>query len=129
VSSQKDASGISVTPIVVGVLVLVVLIVGASILRSRRRLNRLASGVVHNVTGPARTKARRMHGNVDADIGPDSYLDGGVRYELTIGGTTFFVAGPHVLDAFRGGGTYRAYFAAGGGHAVLNRLLSVERVG
>ena len=42
---------------------------------------------------------------------------------------TFFVAGQRVLDAFAGGGVYRAYYAAGGGHAVMNRLLSAERIG
>jgi hypothetical protein len=129
VSKQKDASGVSAGPIVVAALVFVLLIVGLSLLRSRRRLNRLASGRVHQAVGPAQTRVRRLRGNVEADFGPEAYTDGANRYELTIGTTTFFVAGPQVLQAFEGPGTYRAYFAAGGGHAVLNRLLSVERIG
>ncbi len=66
-----------------------------------------------------------MGGNVESDI---DYGEG-IRYELTVGTTTFFVAGQRVLDAFATGGVYRAYYAAGGGHAVMNRLLSAERIG
>ena len=127
IKQQANGSGdkVPVVPIVVGVLALVVLVMGLSIWRSRRRLDRLASGRVLEVTGPARGRARRMHGNVDSDFGQGE----GLRYELRIGDTTFFVANQRVLDAFAADGVYRAYYAAGGGHAVLNRLLSAERVG
>jgi hypothetical protein len=126
-TKQQNDTGdkVPIVPIVIGVLAFVVLLIGLSLLRSRRRLDRLASGRVLETSGPARGRARRMHGNVESDI---DYGEG-LRYELTIGSTTFFVAGQRVLDAFSGGGSYRAYYAAGGGHAVLNRLLSVERIG
>lgn len=126
-NKQQDDSGdkLPIVPIVAGVLALVVLLIGLSVVRSRRRLDRLASGRVLETSGPARTRARRMHGNVESDL---DYGEG-VRYELTIGVATFFVAGQRVLDAFAGGGVYRAYYAAGGGHAVMNRLLSAERIG
>ncbi len=124
---HQDDSGdkLPIVPIVVGVLAVVVLLMGLSIWRSRRRLDRLASGRVLEVTGPARGRAHRMHGNVDSDFD----VGAGIRYELRIANTTFFVAGQRVLDAFVADGVYRAYYAAGGGHAVLNRLLSAERVG
>jgi uncharacterized membrane protein YhaH (DUF805 family) len=126
-TKEQKGSGedVPIVPIVLGVLAFVVLVMVLSFLRSRRRLDRLASGRVLTVTGPARGRARRMHGNIESDI----EYGGGTRYELTIGSTTFFVAGQRVLDAFATGGVYRAYYAAGGGHAVMNRLLSAERVG
>ena len=107
------------------VLAFVVVIFGLSLARSRRRLDRLASGRVLVVSGPVRVRAHRMRGNIESDI---EYGEG-IRYELTVGTTTFFVAGQRVLDAFATGGVYRAYYAAGGGHAVMNRLLSAERIG
>jgi hypothetical protein len=123
--SKDSGDKVPIVPIVIGVLAFVVVVMGLSIWRSRRRLDRLASGRVLEVTGPARGRARRMHGNVDSDFGPGE----GLRYELRIGDTTFFVANQRALDAFAADAVYRAYYAAGGGHAVLNRLLSAERVG
>lgn len=124
---KTGSSSANVTPIIVGVLALCALIVGWSMVRTRNRLRRLASGVVLTVSGPARTKARRMRGNVNLDTGGD--YGGGMRYELSIGATTFFVRDPDVLAAFADGGTFRAYYVAGGGHAVMNRLLSIEPIG
>jgi hypothetical protein len=106
------------TPIVVGVVAFVVLIMLLSILRTRRSLSRLASGAVLATSGQAQTKVRRLGGN-EEDYG------GGMRYELTIGSTTFFVGGRGVLAAFAEGAPYRAYYAAGHGRA-MNRLLSAE---
>jgi hypothetical protein len=127
-TKHSGASSVNLTPIIVGVLAFFALVVGLSMARTRTRLRRLASGVVLTVAGPARTKARRMGGNVNLDAGGGAY-GGGMRYELSIGATTFFVRGPEVLAAFDDGGTFRAYYAAGGGHAVMNRLLSIEPIG
>jgi hypothetical protein len=123
---QHGSSKVPIVPIVAGVLAFVLLVMTLSIVRSRRRLDRLASGVVHEVNGPARTRVHVLPGNVDDSGGSEG---GGTRYELTIGSTTFYVGGKHVLDAFADGGVYRAYFATGGGHTVWNRLLSAERIG
>ena len=120
--NTKDAGegSVQTTPIVIGVLAFVVLIVVLSVARSRRSLSRLASGTVHAASGPASTRVRRMRGNEDSDHGE------GLRYELTIGATTFFVAGRSVLAAFVEGAPYRAYYAAGNRNRVLNRILSAE---
>lgn len=123
---QHGSSQVPIVPIVAGTLAFVVLVIGLSLLRLRRRLNRLASGAVLRVDGPARTREHHLGGNV-SDAGP--IYGGGVRYELTIGPTTFFVAGPRVLEAFDSGAIYRAYYAAGGGHNVYNWLLSAEQIG
>ena len=125
--NQHGKSHVPIVPIAAGVLVLVVLLVGLSTLRLRRRLDRLASGAVLQVDGPVRTRVHRLGGNVGDGSGP--FYGGGVRYELTVGATTFFVAGPGVLDAFDSAGSYRAYYATGGGHSVYNWLLSAERIG
>ena len=127
VTKNSGTPSTNLTPIIVGVLVLFALIVGLSMMRTRTRLRRLASGVVLTVSGPARTKTRRMHGNVDLDTGGG--YGGGMRYELSIGATTFFVRGPDVLAAVGDGLAFRAYYVAGGGHAVMNRLLSIEPIG
>ena len=119
--NKKNAGEGSVQtgPIVVGVVALVVLIMVLSIMRTKRSLSRFASGAVHVASGPAHGRVRRLHLDENTDVG------GGLRYELTIGGVTFFVAGQHVLAAFADGASYRAYFAAGHGRA-MNRLLSAE---
>jgi hypothetical protein len=122
---QGSAEKVPVVPIVLAVLAFVVVIFGLSLARSRRRLDRLASGRVLVVSGPVRVRAHRIPGNTEGDL----EYGGGIRYELTVGTTKFFVASQRVLDAFATGGVYRAYYAAGGGHAVMNRLLSAERVG
>jgi hypothetical protein len=125
-TKSSGTSSVNLTPIIAGVLAFCVLIVGLSMMRTRNRLRRLASGAVLTVSGPARTKARRMGGNVNLDTGGG--YGGGMRYELSIGATTFFVRGPDVLAAFEHGGTFRAYYVAGGGHAIMNRLLSIEPI-
>jgi hypothetical protein len=110
---------VQTTPIVVGVVALVVLIMVLSILRTKRSLTKLGSGTVQVASGPARGRVRRLHSDENTDIG------GGLRYELTIGGTTFIVSGQSVLAGFVDGASYRAYYAAGHGKA-MNRLLSAE---
>jgi hypothetical protein len=90
-----------------------------SIFRTKRSLSKFASGTVHAVSGPAHGRVRRLHTDENTDVG------GGMRYELTIGATTFFVGGQAVLAAFVDGAPYRAYYAAGHGRA-MNRLLSAE---
>jgi hypothetical protein len=99
-------------------------------LRSRRRTRRvlggLSSGKVREVVGAARTRARPMPANT-ADPSTLEY-GGGHRYELTIGKTIFLVRNRAVLDAFVEGGSYRAYYASGGGR-LYNVLLSAERIG
>jgi hypothetical protein len=116
-TTNAGEGSVQTTPIVVGVVAFVVLIMVLSIVRTRRSLGRLASGTVYAASGPAQTRVRRLGGNED---------DGGsLRYELTIGGATFFVGDRGVLAAFSEGAPYRAYYAAGHGRA-MNRLLSVE---
>jgi hypothetical protein len=119
--NKNDAGegSVKTTPIIVGVVAFVVLIVIVSIVRTRSSLTKLGSGVVHTASGPASTRVRRMRGNDDSDHGT------GLRYELTIGRTTFFVSGQSVLGAFVEGAPYRAYYAAGR-NRVLNRILSAE---
>lgn len=125
---RRGSSQVPIVPIVAAVLGLVVVVFALSALRLRRRLNRLTAGSVLRAEGPAHTRVHRLGGNVP-DVGTAPIYGGGVRYELTIGAATFFVAGPAVLEAFSGGAAvYRAYYAAGGGHSVYNRLLSVERI-
>ena len=118
-TKHEGEGAVQTTPIVVGVVALVVLIMVLSIFRTKRSLSRLASGAVHTASGPAHGRVRRLASNEDSEVG------GGLRYELTIGGTTFFVAGQSVLAAFVDGAPYRAYYAAGHGRA-MNRLLSAE---
>jgi cytochrome c-type biogenesis protein CcmE len=124
---DKSSSSVPVVPIVIGVLAFVVLLVTLSLVRSRRSLDRIASGDVHQVTGPAHGRVRRMHGNVADPSAPGSGTSGSLRYELTIGDVRFFVAGRGVLDAFADGAGYRAYYVAGG-NRVMNILLSAEAV-
>jgi cytochrome c-type biogenesis protein CcmE len=126
-SGDKSSSSVPVVPIVVGVLAFVVLVATLSLVRTRRSLDRIASGEVHQVTGPARGRTRRMHGNVADPSAPGSGTAGSVRYELTIGDVRFFVPGKSVLDAFADGSTYRGYYVAGG-NRVMNVLLSAEAI-
>jgi hypothetical protein len=111
---------------VYGALAVVLVILLVFWTRAVIRFNRVASGRVKYVEGPARTKARRMPGNV-TDGGAGPIYGGGMRYEVRIRKVTFFVRDPAVLDVFTAAGTYRAYYAAGGGK-ILNLLLSVERI-
>lgn len=84
--------------------------------------SRWATAKVREVVGAASTRTRR------APVAPDPAYAGGVRYEVTIGKTTFLVRNQAVLDVFDNGGRYRAYYAPGGGR-FANVLLSAERVG
>jgi hypothetical protein len=124
ISRQDSGSdSLPVVPIIVGVLVLMLLIMGASILRTRRSLDALASGSVLQVSGPAKTKVRRMHGNVGDLQAGTSGTAGGVRFELTIGDVRFFVPSRAVLDAFVDGAPYRGYYV---GKRIMATLLSAE---
>jgi hypothetical protein len=98
-----------------------------SVLRTRRRIGRLASGVLHEAVGPAKTRVHRISGNVGDISGGGGEYGGGIRLELTIGKTMFFIASKAILDAFVTGATYRAFYATGG-HRVYNTILSVERL-
>jgi uncharacterized membrane protein YhaH (DUF805 family) len=99
-ADTESSSSVPIVPIVIGVLAFVVLLMTFSLLRSRRSLDRIASGTVHQVTGPASGRTRRMHGNVADPSAPGSGYGGGLRHELTVGGVRFFVSGKAVLDAF-----------------------------
>jgi uncharacterized membrane protein YeaQ/YmgE (transglycosylase-associated protein family) len=129
---NKQQHGPSKPPfgaIVYGVLGLIVVIMVLSALRTRRRLDKLGSGSVHEVLGPARTRVHHIAGNVgDLTSGGAVGYGGGIRLELTIGKTMFFIPTRAMLDAFQTGGTYRVYYATGG-HRVYNTILSAERVG
>jgi hypothetical protein len=65
-----------------------------------------------------------MPGNI-GDGGPD--YGGGIRLDLTIGKTMFFIPSQVILGAFATGATYRVFYATGG-HRVYNRILSAERL-
>ena len=125
---QHGTSKLPYGAIVYGALALVVLIMALSIARTRRRLGRLASGTVHEVVGPAKTRIHRIAGNV-GDLGGDGApgYGGGIRLELTIGKTMFFIPSQAILDAFVTGATYRVFYSTGG-HRVYNRVLSAERL-
>ena len=126
---QHGSSKVPFGPIVFGALALVVVIMALSALRTRRRLDKLASGSVHEVVGPAKTRVHRLGGNVgDLSPGGTAGYGGGIRLELTIDKTMFFVASNAILDAFQTGAMYRVFYATGG-HRVYNTILSAERVG
>jgi membrane-bound ClpP family serine protease len=101
-------------PIVVGVLILVVLIIGFTILRSRRKLNRL-DGAVLVTQGAADTRA---------GVAP---VSGGAMlpvYRLSIGSVTFALSSPEPMRAFVSGQQYKAYYVQG----TLPILVSAEPV-
>jgi hypothetical protein len=125
VSENKSSGSPPMGPIVVAVLAFVVLVMGLSILRSRRSLDRIGAGKVQVTTGAAKTRARRMHGNVVDVSAPGGGYGGGMRYELTIGSVRFIVAGQAVLDAFQDGRPYRGYYV---GRGLVSSLLSAEPV-
>lgn len=119
---QSDSSP-PLVPIVIGVLAFVFLVMALSIARTRRRLNRLTSGTIAEMTGAARTRAHRIRGNVvDVSAAGVGY-GGGIRYELTIGSVRFFVPSQAVLDAFEDGRSYRGYYV---GRGIMSTLLSAE---
>ena len=127
---QHGSSKVPVGAIAGGVLILVAVVVGLSVVRTRRRISALASGAVHEVVGPAKTRVHHMAGNIGdlSSGGGNPGYGGGVRLELTIGATMFFIPSKAVLDAFETGATYRVFYATGG-HRVYNTILSAERVG
>lgn len=118
ISNEKGSS--SEVPLVAGVLALMALVAITGVFRSRRQFNRYASGRVATVEGVVKARVRRMRGNVGGIGAP---YGGGVRYELTIGKTRFFVASRAVLDAFEPGRRYRGYYA---GKGLISTLLSAE---
>lgn len=125
ISRQNSDDSTPIVPIVVGVLAFMVLVMTLSITRTRRRLNRLGSGNIALVTGIAKTRARRIHGNVVDASAPGSGYGGGMRYELTIGSVRFIVPSQAVLDAFEDGRAYRGYYA---GRGLISTLLSAEPI-
>jgi hypothetical protein len=105
-------------PYVVVALILIALLLAQSVFRTGRSLNKMVSGPVSLASGAARTRVRRMGGNVgDLQSGIPG-RPGGSRCELTIGGTRFFVS-PAVLAAFTDGQVYHGYYVGQGLRATL----------
>lgn len=110
---SSSAAGQTV-PIIVGVLILVVLIIGFTIIRSRRKLNRL-DGAVLMTQGEA---------NARGGVVPTS---GGAMlpiYRLSVGSVTFALSTPEPMHAFVNGKQYKAYYVQG----TLPILVSAEPV-
>ena len=122
-ASQATSASVPIVPIVIGVLVLMFVVMGLSMFRTRRSLDQMASGKLQLAAGPAKTRAHRLPGNVVDSSAPGLGYGGGIRYELTIGSVRFFVPGQAVLDAFEDGHHYRGYYV---GRGVMNTLLSAE---
>src|SRR5205085_8399405 len=83
-SSTGSSSGTSsaVPPgVVFGVLAVVALVVGLSLVRTRRGMARLTTGAVQSVEGSAHTRTRAV-GNVDQ-------MTSMPMYRLTVGSVTF----------------------------------------
>ena len=125
ISKQQSDKSVPIVPIAIGVLAFMVLVMALSIARSRRRFNRLATGNVQKTTGVAKTRARRIHGNVVDASAPGLGYGGGLRYEVTIGSVRFIVPSQAVLDAFEDGRSYYGYYA---GRGFISSLLSAEPV-
>jgi hypothetical protein len=125
ITKQNSDKSVPIVPIVVAVLAFVVLVMGLSIARTRRRLNRLTTGKAQQTTGAAKTRARRMHGNVVDVDAPGMGYGGGMRYELTIGSVRFIVPSQAVLDVFEDGRMYHGYYV---GRGMMSMLLSAEPV-
>lgn len=109
-------------PIALGVLGLIALSVAWSIVRTRRALDRF-TGAVLQVTGPARTRTRRIRGSVANPSGSATGFGGAPRYVLIIGERRFVVASSSVLEAFEDGDPYCGYYV---GRGIMTRLLSAE---
>jgi hypothetical protein len=119
--SNTAGSGSSpAVPIALGLLGLIAVSMAWSIVRMRRALDRF-TGAVLQVTGPARTRVRRIRGNVANPSGAG--FGGAPRYELIIGERRFVVASTSVLEAFEDGDTYCGYYV---GRGIMTRLLSAE---
>jgi hypothetical protein len=114
--SRPGSSG--EVPYVLGALLLIALLLGQSVFRTGRRLNQTVSGPVRLAEGVARTRVRRMRGNVGDPQSGIPGRPGGSRCELTIGGVRFFVS-PAVLAAFSDGQAYRGYYVGQGLQATL----------
>ncbi len=107
----------------IGALGLIAVVMSISILRTRRSLDKLVPAQVERIEGVTATREHALHGNVgDPSTGMIGY-GGGVRYEVTIGGTRFFVQSKAVLDAFEDGRSYRGYYV---GRGIMATLLSAE---
>lgn len=101
-------------PIIVAVLVLVVLIIGFTIWRSRRKLSRLDGAVLWTA------------GEASARHGMAPISGGGMMpmYRLSIGEMTFALASPEPMRAFVSGHQYRGYYVQG----TLPILVSAEKL-
>lgn len=101
-------------PIIVAVLILVVLIMGFTVWRSRRKLSRL-DGAVLSTTGEASARQGMTP------------ISGGrmmPMYRLSIGEVTFALSTPEPMQAFVNGDQYRAYYVRG----TLPVLVSAEKL-
>jgi hypothetical protein len=117
-STGSSSSTSSAVPpgVIFGVLAIVALVVGLSLVRTRRGMERLTTGAVQSVEGPAKTKAT-ARGNVDQmTVMP--------VYRLTVGKVTFPLSNGQQLSAFDEGATYRCYYIKG----TLPVLISAEQV-
>lgn len=122
-TENQAYDSVPIAPIVIGVLVLVFVVMGFSIFRTRRSFDLLTSGGLKLASGPAKTRAHRLPGNVVDASAPGLGYGGGIRHELTIGSVLFFVPGQAVLGAFEDGRPYYGYCV---GRGVMNTLLSAE---
>lgn len=104
----------SAAPIIFGVLILVVLIIGFTTWRSRRKLTRL-DGAVLMTEGEA---SARMGG---AQVSGGAMLP---MYRLSIGKVPFALASPEPMRAFVNGHRYRGYYVQG----TLPILVSAEKL-
>lgn len=121
-TENQAYDSVPIAPIVIGVLVLMFVLVGSSIFRTRRSLDQL-TGKLKLASGPAKTRAHRLPGNIVDASAPGLSYGGGIRHELTIGSVRFFVSGQAVLDAFQDGRPYFGYYV---GRGVMNTLVSAE---
>ena len=122
VSNQKGSGSSSEVPLVIGVLVLMVVLLGLSALRTRRNFARRTGGLVSRVEGPAKTRVHHIHGNIASGVP----YGGGIRYELTIDHVMFIMPSHKVLDLFEAGAPYRGYYVGKARGTIT--LLSAERV-
>ncbi|HYS32863.1 MAG TPA: hypothetical protein VEM58_11450 [Streptosporangiaceae bacterium] len=117
-SAGRHPGSSAEVPYVVGALILVALLMSQSVFRTGRSLNQMVSGTVSRAEGLARTRVRRLGGNIGDPQSGIPGRPGGSRCELTIGGTRFFVS-PAVLAAFNDGQAYRGYYVGQGLRATL----------